>query len=136
MGTRAHVLPRYHPSWLLGEPSHTADNARRRDQLPVNAGPAEPSTWTERPFKGRLGSELRRASSGRGFQSMAPPPWRPPSTYSSPSQPLLHLIVHYIIRKSPVLSSSTGSPSPSIGFRARLQYTIKEAVIFLRASLR
>jgi len=103
---------------------------------PANAGPAEPPTWAEHPFKGRLGSELRWACSGRGSQSAASPPWRPPSTYSSPSQPLLHLIVHYIIRKSPVLSSSTGSPSPSIGFRARLQYTIKEAVIFLRASLR
>lgn len=52
------------------------------------------------PFTRRLGSELRRASSGRGSQSdrngtslrartgPAPPPCRSPSAYSSPSSPL------------------------------------------------
>jgi hypothetical protein len=64
---------------------------------PVNAGLAEPPTWADGPFKDRLGSELRRACSGRGSQSMTSPPWRVSPAYSSPSQPLRGSIVHYIM---------------------------------------
>jgi hypothetical protein len=59
---------------------------------PGNGGPPEQATDASRAhahrneFTRQLGSELRRALSQQGFQSMTLPPWDLPPAYSSPSQ--------------------------------------------------
>ncbi len=93
-GTTLIPGPKTGPSFHQ-RPSSVAD--RPAIGCPANGGLPERATcWGPSPprsFTRRLRGELQRASPEGGSQSPASPPWRVPSAYSSPSQPLARYLL-------------------------------------------
>jgi hypothetical protein len=77
---------------------------------PDNAGPAERATCWSASFTRQLRSELPQTSPEWGSQSTAPPPWRTPSAYSSPSSPFL--VLKGIIPQKPRFVKLRDDPLP------------------------
>jgi hypothetical protein len=69
-------------------PAASSDDDFDTTGRPANAGPAEPLTRAIVRSEVSSGANFGGLFPGRGSQSAASPPWRFPSAYSSPSQPL------------------------------------------------